>query len=334
MKQLKVFCLAAALVYVVSSAHASNTPMSHEEAVVRTTYAKLSFAVQVEEIHNVHKRAGGKPIDRAEFAKGLRAAELRFELSDFKVGDLSEISQTKYEELVTKPSGDALDVSVGTWKFTTDEPKETNSVVAIAKWEPSPTVTEDWDVPFGEAYSKTEVGGQHTRYAAFRVKVTFQGLSREYRALFLFGTDQEGHEVVLPVDTIVGINGGSLHELLSSSAYPETLIEGGLGKDPVIYDWLMLHQVSDPAGKRHEANCDAVSLQCGVHSEDLKKLTKPSSRTSKSKKGTSQARLVDVSFRFPQVGINPIFQAATDCTQSSGAELIPRSTRRMQKYSG
>src|SRR5262249_29755284 len=153
------------------------------------------------------------------------------------------INKTKYSDLVTKPSGDALDIGAGTWRFVTDEPRETNSDVAIVRWRPSQTVDEDWDQLFGDIYPKTEIGGQHTRYAAFRVKASFQGRSREYHAMFLFGADQQGRAAIFTADMIIDINGGALHKFLTRTSYPETLIEGGLGKDPVIYDWLASHQV-------------------------------------------------------------------------------------------
>jgi hypothetical protein len=215
--------------------------MTHEEQVVRTTYAKLSYAIQVEEISKIifDSKVANKPIDRATFSKRLKDAELRFELTDFKTGEIFAISQTKYSDLVTKPEGGpALAIGAGTWKEVTDDPKETKSDVASARWGVAQTLTENWEVPFGEVYPQMEVAGQHNRFAAFKVKVSFQGRSLEYRAMFLFGIDAQGQETVLPLDTTSNLNGSPLNAFLKRNAYPETLIEGGLGKDPVIYEWL------------------------------------------------------------------------------------------------
>jgi hypothetical protein len=276
----------------------SQVKMSHEEQVVRTTYARLSYAIQVGEIARIlhDTKVARKPIDRGEFSQRLKDAALRFELTDFKVGTLSEISQTKYSALVTKPDGGpALAIGAGIWQMATDDPKETKSDVASAKWTKAQTLTEDWEVPFGEAYPKTQIAGQHNRFAAFTVKASFQGRSIEYRALFLFGKDAQGQESILPIDTVSNLNGSALNVFLNHSAYPETLIEGGIGKDPVIYDWLSAGQVSQPTSKRREANCDPVTMNCGVHSDDLKTL-KPPPRSLVIPFQTRQPHLVAASF--------------------------------------
>jgi hypothetical protein len=290
--------------------------MTHEEQVVRTTYAKLSYAIQVEEISKIifDSKVAKKPIDRTTFSSRLKDGELRFELTGFKTGNLSEIGQTKYSELVTKPEGGpALAVGAGTWHEVTDDPKETNSDVATARWGTAQTLTENWDVPFGEIYPKTEVAGQHNRFAAFKVKVSFQGRSLEYQAMFLFGTDAQGQETVLPLDTVSNLNGSALNAFLQRNAYPETLIEGGLGKDPVIYDWLSTNQVSQSTAKRHSANCDPVTLNCGVHSDDLKKL-KASPKALRLLQ--RQPRLVDAAYHPPAPAspFRPMMWQATDCS--------------------
>ncbi len=254
---------------------AKGQQMTHEEVVVRTTYAKLSYAIQIEEISQILRdsKMSNKPVDHTTFSKRMRDAELKFELTDFKSGNLSDISQTKYSDLVTKPNGGpVLSAGAGIWQLATDEPKETKSDVATARWSTAQILTENWEITFGEGYPQTQVAGQHSRYAAFKVKVTFQSRSLEYHAMFLFGKDAQGQETVLPVDTVSNLNGSALNVFLKRSGYPETLIEGGLGKDPVIYEWLDAGQVSRPTAKRHEANCDLVTLICGVHSDDLKKL--------------------------------------------------------------
>src|SRR5260221_3420970 len=154
--------------------------MTHEEQVVRTTYAKVSYAIQVEEISKIifDSKVANKPIDRATFSKRLKDAELRFELTDFKTGEISAISQTKYSDLVTKPAGGpALSIGARTWQEVTDDPKQTKSDVATARWGSAQTLTENWEIPFGEVYPQMEVAGQHNRFAACKVKVSFQGRS-------------------------------------------------------------------------------------------------------------------------------------------------------------
>jgi hypothetical protein len=300
--------------------------MSHEEQVVRMTYAKLSYAIQVEEVSKIifDSKVAKKPIDRTIFSSRLKAAELRFELSDFKTGNLSAISQTKYSDLVTKPEGGpALAIGAGIWKEVTDDPKETKSDVASARWGLAQTLTENWDVPFGEVYPQMEVAGQHNRFAAYKVTVSFQGRSLEYRAMFLFGTDAQGQETVLPIDTTSNLNGSALNAFLKRNAYPETLIEGGLGKDPVIYEWLSTNQVSQSPAKRHEAICDPVTLTCGVHSDDLKKL-KASPKTLRVLPMQRHLRLVPAAFH-PPAPFRPMMMQATDCSAFNTSTSTPRT---------
>lgn len=314
MKHLKILFFLA----VAASAYGqlkSNQPMSHEEIVTRTAYARLCFAVQVEEIHKIEADAAGKPIDRAEFIKRLKASELGYELTDFKVRDLAAISNIKYSELVTKPEGgDALHITPGTWELTTDEPKKPHSTIATVQWGPQQSISENWEQPYGVVYPQTEIASQYDRFATFKVKVSFQDKSLSYRAMFLFGRDKDGQEKVLPIDTITNLNGSALNYFLVAPAYPGALIDGGLGKDPVIYDWLAARQVSGPNAKRGEANCDPVTLECSVHSDDLKNLKRLSRPTSRIQRSQPAPRLVNAGFHLPQLGIRPLFQA-TDCSK-------------------
>ncbi|MGZ4875890.1 MAG: hypothetical protein ACXV5R_12020, partial [Candidatus Angelobacter sp.] len=99
--------------------------MTHEEEVVRTTYARLAFAGQINEIHNQlkEKRKSGKHIERTNFQLRMQANTLQFDLTNFKVGPLSDISQTKYSDLVTKPSrtgGDSLYIAAGNFNYSKD----------------------------------------------------------------------------------------------------------------------------------------------------------------------------------------------------------------------
>ena len=284
--------------------------MSHEEEVVRITYARLAFAAQINEVHALLKEHGAhKGLSRAEFQRRLQAT-LQFELSDFKTGPLSEIAKVKYSDLVTKPSqasGSSLYVAPGRFSFSKDgEP--TQSAIAIAHWIPSNDITENWDISFADGYAQGKLAGQHQRYASFKVNATFEGRAREYRAVFLFGAGPNGTEVITPLDTIININGGAVSHFVGHDVYPETLIEGGLGNDPVISEWLNTNQVSH--GHPGTANCDAATMRCGIHSDDLKTMTlKPSSYR---RRNNVQPHLVQAGFH-PHATIQPLLQAPTSC---------------------
>ncbi len=284
--------------------------MSHEEQIVRITYARLAFSAQINEVHALLKEHGvHKGLDRAEFQRRLQST-LQVELSDFKVGPLSEIAKVKYSDLVTKPSqasGSSLYVAPGRFNYSKDG-QPTQSAIAVTHWIPSNDITENWDIPFADGYAQGQFAGQHQRYASFKVKATFEGRSREYRAVFLFGAGPNGTEVITPLDTIININGGAVSHFAAHDAYPESLVEGGLGNDPVIREWLNTNQVSH--GHPGTANCDPATMHCGIHSDDLKTMTlKPISYR---QRNNVQPHLVQAGFH-PHVPVQPLLQAPTSC---------------------
>ena len=60
--------------------------MTHEEQLVRTTYARLSYAAQVNDIHNLWLEKGHRQtIDPIQF-KVRMDQQLLFDLTQFKVG--------------------------------------------------------------------------------------------------------------------------------------------------------------------------------------------------------------------------------------------------------
>jgi len=132
------------------------------------------------------------------------------------------------------------------------------------RWHPSQVITEDWNITWREALPLIEHSERFSRYAAFKVKVTFQNRSREYKALFVFGDDPS--EPVRPVDTISGLT-SALHFFLKTDAYPGTLIEGKVGSDPLIFDRLSNGKM--PSGKPQMLACDPATVRCGIRGEDL-----------------------------------------------------------------
>jgi hypothetical protein len=291
----------------------ANGKMSHEETVVRTTYARLSFAVQINELHKAVSEAQkhSRDVDSTDLNARLRNAQLVFELTDFKVGNVTDqdIGGTRYEDLVTKPSGDSLDIGTGYWTYGTDEPRQTKSAIASVQWQPAQQIAEDWTQTWDKILPQVEHSAWLTRYAAFKVKVRFAGRSREYRALFAFGKDPTGSDYIVPVDTITGLTGG-LSFFVKHDAYPEALIEGGLGKAPAVYDWLSQQSVS---GKAHDDNCDVITLKCGVSKDDIKKIERSrSSARHKQRHPEYQPRLVDATLWLP-----PLPLQSSGCSQFS-----------------
>jgi hypothetical protein len=263
----------------------TNAQMSREEAVVRTTYAKLIYALKIGAIHDfVVTYPNGSLSDLED---RLAAKNLRFELSNFSSGRVAEISKRKYADLVTKPAGeDVLDVSLGTYNFSeeieaTREVKETSETGAQASWSAGQNLAQDWNVPFEQMLpdAETQNKSKYSRYAAFSLTVSFEGRSRSYRAMFLFGT---GEVPVLAADNVT--NHPALTGLVSKSLYPRVLLESPLARKKAVAEWLKSHRVRDPACRpgQGEACCDPSSMRCGVAAEDVDRaMDKARSRMSK-----------------------------------------------------
>ncbi len=323
MRQLKYSLL---VVLTALSSWAQGTrPMSHEEEIVRRTYARLTYAAQLNDIYELWQAKGAAlHIDPSAFQLRM-AEELRFDLSNFRVGKIADIMSTPYKDLVTKPdpkAGDALDVNTGLQGTTNRAMDGTvthgESWLARARWIPSQTIGENWNLAFGTIYPLTEVAGQHQRYAAFTVTVHFQKRSRTYRAMFLFGPNDNP---IHPVDTVVDLNGSAVSRFLAESPYPGLLIEGGIADhDPLIRSWLKAQQTN--LGAPGSVYCDPHSGLCGIHEEDFKKL-KP------------------ISYRFPRKARNPylqmvgfhstnmpfIYAQATDCTKYNSTNNLPTGSQ-------
>src|SRR5205085_6526677 len=131
-------------------------------------------------------------------------AEITFQLSNVKAGNIEEIYDTPYSRLATKPSGDILATSSGISNYTV-EGKEVSSTFVNIRWiKGQQEFTEDWDAPFKEVLrlgreEKTNLS-TYNRYVRYSATVTFQQKSRSYLAMFLFGTKPDGREEILPLD--------------------------------------------------------------------------------------------------------------------------------------
>jgi hypothetical protein len=237
-KEIHMHVQRAAVLLLLWGSICKGQQMTHEE-VVRTTYARLAFASQVNEAHNMlseTREKGRKEIDRGDFQRRMQFGTLKFELSNFKVGPVSEIAKVKYSDLVTKPSsasGDSLDVGSGHLTFSRNG-TEMQSAIASARWIRSRDISEDWNVPFAEAIAQGEWAGLHQRYASFSIHVTFQGRSRDYRAMFLSVRRPTAGRLSLPSTRLSTSTAARCIVFVDDDAYPATLLEGGLGEDSAI----------------------------------------------------------------------------------------------------
>ncbi|MBZ5490968.1 MAG: hypothetical protein LAO76_08555 [Acidobacteriia bacterium] len=299
--------------------------MSHEEQVVRTTYARLSYAAQVNDIQTLWMEKGHRQqIDPIQF-KLRMDQQLRFDLSDFKVGPISEILPVNYSQLVTKPSKQTemlYIVSSLSGTSTKDQYgkilSEGSSAIAQVQWKPSFDIGENWDMSFATIYPLTEEAGQHQKYAAYQVKVTFQGRSRIYHAMFLFGPKDNP---ILPIDTVANLGGGGLTFFLKHDGYPGSLIEGEFAaKDPLVRNWLRSQQTAQ--GQPGQLNCDAATGRCSIHEDDFKKLKPIHFSAPKTKWQSGQYRLMEAGFHPPIKREQPLLLQAT-CSDYNTTFALP-----------
>src|ERR1700683_2032956 len=73
---------------------------------------------------------------------------------------------------------------------------------------------------------------QWQRYASYTVTVSFRGQSRPYKALFLFGHDAQGNEVVEPEDGTT--SAGALGLAMYLHLFPEAFVLTRLGTAPIV----------------------------------------------------------------------------------------------------
>lgn len=145
-----------------------------QEKIVRETYRKLEIynsAAQVFE--NEHTR---RPF-RSE-------ASLKFELSDFRFGDVQEIMNKPYAELVTAPSGDIVSLTRG-GHSENGGPQQATFAAAWERGQYASVFDPAWtvaDVFHFEAARYYDIRS----YVSYRVTVRLEGRMRTYRALALF----------------------------------------------------------------------------------------------------------------------------------------------------
>ena len=170
---------------------------------------------------------------------------------------------------------------------------------------------------FATIYPLTEEAGQHQRYAAYQVKVTFQGRSRLYHAMFLFGPNDSP---ILPIP-VANLGGGGLTFFLKHDGYPGSLIEGEFAaKDPLVRNWLRSQQTSQ--GQPGQLHCDVATGRCAIHEDDFKKLKPIHFSVPKARQQSSQLRLMEAGFHPPIKSAKPLLLQAT-CSDYNTTFALP-----------
>jgi len=182
MKRIACLVFTSLLLLAFLSAGMAQEPSNSQEKVVRETYRKLeTYSVAAQVFRNDQTRG----VYRSD-------KNLKFELSDFRSGDIVEILNKPYAELVTLPTGEVVSLTRGGHSLNGGPQEATFG----AEWErgqyasvfdPLWTVS---DVFHFEAARYYDI----RRYTAYQVTVKLEGRSRTYRALALFRESQDRSE--------------------------------------------------------------------------------------------------------------------------------------------
>ena len=166
-----------------------------EEKLVRAVYEKLT------------KLNSAAQMVRQKTKTISDDSVLRFELSDFRVGAIQEIASTRAEELVSAPTGDVVLLTRVTNQQNGGNPTvsykaEWTSGQYASAYDPQWTIA---NLMSFEADKDYDVG----EYAAYTVKLLFQGRTKSYRALALFHNPHKFQGTLRPSfwDTTVGMGG-------------------------------------------------------------------------------------------------------------------------------
>jgi hypothetical protein len=240
--------------------------MTNEETIVRTAYAKLAYASN---LNTIYRASRNHKISSEDLAKMVDEQGLHFTLSDFTVGNLSDIGDTKYVDIAGQyPDGENVIHSHLVTVNVKEGSRSVSSDTASAQWGPgqyatAPNLTIRAMMPILEQESGIS---PLVRYCAYTVTVSLQGKSRTYKAWFLFGDRGQ----VAPGDTVVDINGGALSHFTAHSVYPDILLQTSLGKLPAVSSFLTATERAEsscPHGG--DICCDVTTLACGVPAAEL-----------------------------------------------------------------
>jgi hypothetical protein len=265
--------------------------MSHEEEVVRNAYAKLSFMCELVPVDAAAFDIKGDGTDgpgRSDLiALQGKVAEATpvFTLTDFRTGAIADIANEHWSRFITWPASksDVLEVQQHSMGYDYSGNK-TAWTGAKAEWQPStaiPPGNPDYynQITVADAMrmklpqwiepQPTPPGLTFTRYAAYTVDVTFQGKSGgPHRAIFFFGRDANGKEIVAPNDMISGP--GILYNIRDIPVYPGAFLSSDVRDVPVVSAWARSHEMTTSACSTvpKEALCCSLG-RCGISQTDL-----------------------------------------------------------------
>jgi hypothetical protein len=249
---------------------------NEEEALIRTAYAKMSYADEVRIVLDALLRTGRDKLwtARANLVDRALDSRLSFELGQFQFGKISTISDRKigdFDGSATWIGGEVLDVTPSVYNYSVDKAPSTYVAYIKFAWKPSPyqalSPLEVW--PIAKVLQSEQFEAkQYTDFATYTVTVTFSGKSRTYNAWALFRRDEKGKLQTYfldPVTDPTAVLFGWEHSL-----YPQAFVETELHSVPFVDKWLHDNAISCSAPRSEKDNerldvcCDPAEGRCGV----------------------------------------------------------------------
>jgi len=327
-------------VLLLASASLGQQQTSHEEeTIVRTAYAKLSYADEVRIVLDALEKTGRDKLWKspANFVDRALSARLNFELSDFHFGNLNDIAKRKMSDFDGSPTqigGQVLDVTPSIYNYAR---KGSNSkYVAYVKfaWKQSPLQSllpaENWPIEKALQVQDFE-GKKYNSYVTYTVTVTYQGQSRTYDTWMLYGRDDRGKPQIYFMDSVADPTAVTF--AFEHSLYPAAFVETDLRSVPFVDKWLYDNALSCSAkhsekdDDRIDVCCDPKSGRCDVAASSLV----PRDSRLQLKPGS---QLVPASFHFSPLPLHAIQSTPTDlCQQFNQSTTFPHGLSDIQEHS-
>ena len=286
---MRLVPIAVLLCCITASFAESPSPkqkMSHEEEVVRTAYAKFSFAARLALLWRAVEQYKDWPgLDDPLTLTKAMDDEIRFDLSDFKVGKLRDI-YNKPASILFEGPGNALYTQAAQMPvpFTKDGIKKEYYVTYVdvawpLKPPPPPDLTQEHRTKTGKLtptvedqiypLGKPNGGGEWTRYASYSVVASLRGRTISYRASFIFSGNGKGEETTA-LDFATGMN---VNFFVNNPMYPSLLVDTAFRELPYLQAWIVANQLTGckKFPKQPEVCCDAYTGECGLAAEDVQK---------------------------------------------------------------
>jgi hypothetical protein len=210
---------------------------SPEEILIRQAFSRMSYGAEIGLIAKLE--AQGTPTAEA-LNQALRDDALKFELTDFMVGNVSDPSFTghKWDEFTSKPNGQrVLSTGAGSSSTTIKGKTYRSMLVTVNGWVNARVLAgpdANWNIPAGAALSMTTGSQSAARYASYTVTISYRSETHSGRGLWLF--DKTGKPLGV-VDVTTGI-ANPLLTLAVEAPRPDALLYGPNRDKPGIREWL------------------------------------------------------------------------------------------------